>query len=74
MPRRHAAVLGLVAATLGWSPAGAIDDITSFEARAQADGFRYTFGAPGFVDTFIDGGGPVAQSILDGARAHVTVS
>ena len=61
------AALGLVATVSGWSPAGATD-ITSFEARANADGFRYTFGAPGFVavDTFIDWGGPVAQSVLDG--------
>jgi hypothetical protein len=61
------AIFGVVAAATGWSPAGAAD-ITSFEARAQADGFRFTFGAPGFVavDTFIDGGGPVAQSVLDG--------
>jgi hypothetical protein len=61
------AVFGVVAAAIGWSPAGAAD-ITSFEARAQAEGFRFTFGAPGFVavDTFIDGGGPVAQSVLDG--------
>ena len=61
------AALSLVAAAVGWSPASAAD-ITSFEARAKADGFRYTFGAPGFVavDTFIDGGGPVAQSVLDG--------
>src|SRR5436190_19241540 len=61
------ATLGLLAAAVGWTPAGAAD-ITSFEARAQAEGFRFTFGAPGFVavDTFIDGGGPVSQSILDG--------
>ena len=61
------ATLGLLAVAIGWSPAGAAD-VTSFEARAQADGFRFTFGAPGFVavDTFIDGGGPVAQSVLDG--------
>lgn len=44
------------------------DGFTSFEARATAEGFRFTFGAPGFVavDTFIDGGGPVASSVLDG--------
>ena len=61
------AAFSLVAAATAWSPAGA-DEFTSFEARANADGFRYTFGAPGFVavDTFIDGGGPVAQSVLDG--------
>jgi hypothetical protein len=60
-------VLGLVSLGLGISPAGA-DDFTSFEARATAEGFRFTFGAPGFVavDTFIDGGGPVASSVLDG--------
>jgi hypothetical protein len=61
------AAVGLVGALIGWTPAGA-ESLTSFEAKAQADGFRFTFGAPGFVavDTFIDGGGPVAQSILDG--------
>src|SRR5438105_1227085 len=42
------AVIGLVASATGWSPAGAAD-LTSFDARAQAEGFRYTFGAPGFV-------------------------
>jgi len=61
------AVLGLAAAAVGYTPAGA-SDITSFEAKALAEGGRYSFGAPGFVavDTFIDGGGPVAQSLLDG--------
>ena len=59
--------LALAAGVTGWTPAGA-SDITSFEAKAQAEGGRFTFGAPGFVavDTFIDGGGPVAQSVLDG--------
>jgi hypothetical protein len=49
----------------GFTPS---DGFTSFEARATAEGFRFTFGAPGFVavDTFIDGGGPVASSVLDG--------
>jgi hypothetical protein len=61
------AALGLVSTVIGWAPAGA-SDIMSFDARAQAEGFRFTFGAPGFVavETFIDGGGPVAQSVLDG--------
>jgi len=73
-------VVGLMSAATGWTPAGAddygpsegytspSDQLTSFEARAQAEGFRFTFGAPGFVavDTFIDGGGPVANSVLDG--------
>ncbi len=41
---------------------------TSYEAVASAEGFRFSFGAPGFVavDTFIDGGGPVSQSVIDG--------
>ena len=72
------AVVGLVSTGIGWSPAGADDftpiegspfeGFTSFDARATAEGFRFTFGAPGFVavDTFIDGGGPVASSVLDG--------
>src|SRR5438067_9745680 len=61
------AAVGLVSAAIGWSPAGAAD-VTSFDARAQAEGVRFTFGAPGFVavDTFIDGGGPVSQSVIDG--------
>lgn len=70
-------LISVVAAA--WSPAGAdeyapiegsapADGFTSFEGRAIAEGFRFTFGAPGFVavDTFIDGGGPVASSVLDG--------
>src|ERR1041384_2164151 len=41
---------------------------TSYEAVASAEGFRFSWGAPGFVavDTFIDGGGPVSQSVIDG--------
>ena len=41
---------------------------SSYEAVASAEGFRFSFGAPGFVavDTFIDGGGPVSQSVIDG--------
>jgi hypothetical protein len=40
----------------------------SYEAVASAEGVRFSFGAPGFVavDTFIDGGGPVSQSLIDG--------
>jgi hypothetical protein len=61
------ALLGLVAASVATSPAGA-DGYTSFEARALAQGVRISFGAPNFVavDTFIDGGGPVSQAVLDG--------
>jgi hypothetical protein len=35
---------------------------------ASAEGVRFSFGAPGFVavDTFVDGGGPVSQSVIDG--------
>jgi hypothetical protein len=41
---------------------------TSYEAQASAEGVRFSFGAPGFVavDTFIDGGGPISQSVIDG--------
>jgi hypothetical protein len=41
---------------------------TSYEARASAEGVRISFGAPGFVavDTFVDGGGPISQSVIDG--------
>ena len=73
------AVVSLISVATAWSPAGAdeytpidgsapSDGFTSFEGRAIAEGFRFTFGAPGFVavDTFIDGGGPVASSTLDG--------
>lgn len=40
----------------------------SYEALASAEGVRVSFGAPGFaaVDTFIDGGGPISQSVIDG--------
>jgi hypothetical protein len=42
--------------------------IASYEAVASAEGFRFSWGAPGFVvvETFIDGGGPVSQSVIDG--------
>jgi hypothetical protein len=69
---RHVAVsmtFAFVGATVGLAPeAGATTTITSFNARAQADAGRFTFSAPGFlaVDTLIDGGGPVAESVLDG--------
>ena len=41
---------------------------TSYEAVASAEGVRFSFGAPGFVavDTFIDGGGPISQAVIDG--------
>jgi len=41
---------------------------SSYEGVASAEGFRVTVGAPGFaaVDTFVDGGGPVSQSVIDG--------
>ncbi|MEW6475803.1 MAG: hypothetical protein AB1679_26405 [Actinomycetota bacterium] len=61
------ALLGLVGASFAPSPAGA-EGFTSFEARALAEGVRMSFGAPNFVavDTFMDGGGPVSQAVLDG--------
>src|SRR5262245_28244533 len=41
---------------------------SSYEGVASAEGFRFSFGAPGFVavDTVVDGGGPVSQSVIDG--------
>ena len=41
---------------------------SSYEAVASAEGFRFSFGAPGFaaVDTFVDSGGPVSQAVIDG--------
>lgn len=41
---------------------------SSYEAVASAEGFRFSFGAPGFVavDTFLDAGGPISQSAVDG--------
>ena len=61
-----AAVLGVATDVAGGEEAPA--QPSSYEAVASAEGFRFSFGAPGFVavDTFIDGGGPVSQSVIDG--------
>ena len=61
-----AAVLGASANVAGSEEAPA--QPASYEAVASAEGFRVSFGAPGFVavDTFVDGGGPVSQSVIDG--------
>ena len=58
----------LTVATSVAGGAGAPAQPSSYEAVASAEGVRFTFGAPGFVavDTFIDGGGPVSQSVIDG--------
>ncbi|MGH9036669.1 MAG: hypothetical protein ACRD0O_12980 [Acidimicrobiia bacterium] len=42
-----------------------------FLARALAQGGRFTFGSPGFliVEDYMDGGGPVAQAVLDSTGA-----
>ena len=63
----------LASAVLAFAPAGAGGAEppaapTSYEAHASAEGVRFSFGAPGFVavDTFIDGGGPISQSVIDG--------
>src|SRR5256885_2425290 len=63
-----AAVLGASANVAGSEEAPA--QPASYEAVASAEGFRVSFGAPGFVavDTFVDGGGPVSQSGLDRPR------
>ncbi|HYH51228.1 MAG TPA: hypothetical protein VEG38_16905, partial [Acidimicrobiia bacterium] len=60
------AVLGLATGVAGGQEAPPAP--ASYEAVASAEGFRFSFGAPGFVavDTFIDGGGPVSQSVIDG--------
>jgi hypothetical protein len=57
------AVLAVAATGSGGAEAPA-----SYEAHASAEGVRFSFGAPGFVavDTFIDGGGPISQSVIDG--------
>ena len=59
-------VLGVATGVAGGAEAPAAP--TSYEAVASAEGVRFSFGAPGFVavDTFIDGGGPVSQSVIDG--------
>src|SRR5437879_6175420 len=61
-----AAVLGASANVAGSEEAPA--QPASYEAVASAEGFRVSFGAPGFVavDTFVDGGGPVSQAVIDG--------
>ena len=68
-----AAVMLVELAVLGIAPpaAGGQDAPTvsaSYEGVASAEGVRISFGAPGFVavETFIDGGGPIAQSVIDG--------
>jgi hypothetical protein len=60
------AVLAMATGVAGGAEAP--DAPTSYEAVASAEGVRFSFGAPGFtaVDTFIDGGGPVSQSVIDG--------
>ncbi|HVW32628.1 MAG TPA: hypothetical protein VHL53_08830 [Acidimicrobiia bacterium] len=60
------AVLGLATNAAGGEEAP--PPPTSYEAVASAEGVRISFGAPGFVavDTFVDGGGPVSQSVIDG--------
>jgi hypothetical protein len=69
------AAIFLVAATatlVFWGPpaprADAEGEAVSYEAVAAAEGVRFSVSAPGYavVETFIDGGGPVAQSVIDG--------
>lgn len=69
---RLAAAFGVLATVvLATSVAGGVEapgGPPSYEAVASAEGVRVSFGAPGFlaVETFIDGGGPVSQSVIDG--------
>jgi hypothetical protein len=70
-----AAVLGVASGVARGDEAPA--QPSSYEAVASAEGFRFSFGAPGFVavDTFIDGGGPVSQSVIDGlGNSHAFAS
>lgn len=70
-----AAVLGVASGVAQGDEAPA--QPSSYEAVASAEGFRFSFGAPGFVavDTFIDGGGPVSQSVIDGlGNSHAFAS
>jgi hypothetical protein len=61
-----AAMLGVATSVAGGAEAPAGPG--SYEAVASAEGVRFSFGAPGFaaVGTFIDGGGPVSQALIDG--------
>src|SRR5437879_2401595 len=61
-------LFGTIVLSAGVVRAGAEGETLSYEGVASADGVRFSMGAPGFVavDTFIDGGGPVAQAIIDG--------
>ena len=64
-------LVGVVVLGLGASVAESAEapgQASSYEGVASAEGFRFSFGAPGFaaVDTFADGGGPVSQSVIDG--------
>jgi hypothetical protein len=68
-----AGVSGLLAtAVLAVAASGAAGDepaaLVAYEAAATAEGIRFSASAPGFaaVDTFIDGGGPVAHALIDG--------
>lgn len=81
---RIAAVVGLVALSGGLVVTGsgvgraeAVGEATSYEAVASAEGVRFSMSAPNFVavETFIDGGGPVAQAVIDGlGNSHAFAS
>src|SRR4051812_21399881 len=71
---RLAGASGLLAAAVvtvtpsGAGGAEAPSTPASYEVEASAEGVRVSFGAPGFVavETFVDGGGPISQSVIDG--------
>lgn len=58
----------VVAVPVGAGGQEAPAEPVSYEAVASAEGVRLSWGAPGFVavDTFVDGGGPVSQAVIDG--------
>ncbi|MEW6475797.1 MAG: hypothetical protein AB1679_26375 [Actinomycetota bacterium] len=61
----------------GVGRAGAAGEAASYEAVASAEGVRFSMSAPNFVavETFIDGGGPVSQAVIDGlGNSHAFAS
>ncbi len=71
-------LLGTAALAVGGAGrAGAAGEATSYEGVASAEGVRVSVSAPNFVavDTFVDGGGPVSQAVIDGlGNSHAFAS
>lgn len=75
---RRLAIGGAVTAALASIPlvAGADSGNRVFVAGAQASGVFVRYGIPGFtaVETFIDSGGPIAQSVLESTGTSASFS